>query len=83
MNEELKENEKFLELFIFKKDKCVGKSKISVKPTTHYYDKDCNGYEYYKYSCPICDNLGCNHQVTKGELNCPICGINFEWGLSK
>lgn len=36
-------------------------------------------YEYYKYSCPICDSLGCNHQVPKGQKNCLICGINLEW----
>ena len=77
-----KENEEFKKLFIFQKGKCVGKSKISVRPTAHYYGKDWNGYEYYKYSCPICDNSDCNHQVAKGELNCPICGINLEWEVT-
>ena len=77
-----KENEEFKKLFIFQKGKCVGKSKISVRPTVHYYGKDWNGYEYYKYSCPICDNSDCNHQVAKGELNCPICGINLEWEVT-
>ena len=60
--------------FVFHKEKHVHNSKISVKPTTTFYEKD-----YCKYSCPICDNVGCNHQVTEGEPNCPICGINLEW----
>ena len=61
--------------FVFHKGKLVHNSKISVKPVTHYYEEN----DYRKYTCPICDNVGCNHQVTKGEHNCPICGINLEW----
>ena len=61
--------------FVFHKGKLVHQSKISVKPVTHYYEEN----DYRKYTCPICDNVGCNHQVTEGEPNCPICGINLEW----
>lgn len=63
------------ELFIFTKGKLLHQSKISVKPVIHYYEED----DYKKYTCPICDNVGCNHQISEGEPNCPICGINFEW----
>ena len=61
--------------FVFHKGKHVHLCKISVKPVTHYYEEN----DYRKYTCPICDNVGCNHQITEGEPNCPICGINLEW----
>ena len=76
---EKKENKELKKLFIFKNGNCVYKNRISVKPITHHYGKDECGCEYYKYSCPICDIVGCNHQITEGEHNCPICGINLDW----
>lgn len=84
LEKEKKENKEFKKLFIFKKGEYVCTSKISVKPIAHYYGKDeWNGYEYYKYSCPICDSLGCKHQVPKGQKNCLICRINLEWELAE
>ena len=70
------EKKEFEKLFIFRKGNLLHQSKISVKPVIHYYEAD--GYK--KYTCPICDNVGCNHKISEGEPNCPICGINFEWG---
>ena len=63
------------ELFNFTKGKLLHQNKIGVKPIIHYYEEN----DYRKYTCPICDNVGCNHQVTECEPNCPICGINLEW----
>lgn len=34
---------------------------------------------YYKYTCPICDMLGNKHQVSKGDKNCCLCGVNLLW----
>lgn len=52
------------------------RTKICVKPTIHTENDD-----YHKYSCPICDNLECNHPILEGQPNCNLCGINFDWRI--
>lgn len=34
---------------------------------------------YIKYNCPICSMLGNRHQITRGDKQCPLCGINLKW----
>lgn len=58
----------------------VDETNISyVKPIKRDYS-DKYHLNYYKYTCPICDNMfGNKHQVIKGDMNCVMCGINLLW----
>lgn len=49
-----------------------------VYPVEHHYEEP--GEEpYVKYSCPVCEAIGNLHQVTPGEKNCSLCGVNLDW----
>lgn len=49
-----------------------------INPSKHHYEEP--GEEpYIKYSCPVCEAVGNLHQVTPGEVNCPLCGVNLSW----
>lgn len=56
--------------------------KTYVKPTVHDYS-DKYHPNYFKYSCPVCDSLGNEHQVIKYEKNCPLCNVNLYWAESE
>ena len=58
------------------------KRKTYVKPIVHNYSDEYH-LNYFKYSCPVCDNLGNPHQVIKGEKNCPLCNVNLYWSESE
>lgn len=47
-----------------------------VKPLAYHYMP--NG-SYIKYTCPVCEALGNEHQVHRGEENCPLCNVNLIW----
>ncbi len=49
-----------------------------MRPIRHDYS-DVENPNYYKYSCPVCDMLGNNHQVSKEDTNCPLCNVNLLW----
>ena len=49
---------------------------VKVKPITHDY-----GEGYYKYSCPICEQLGLRFSFGKGTPKCPCCGIKLGWKI--
>ena len=49
-----------------------------INPTEHHYE-DSGEVPYIKYGCPVCESLGNIHQVTHGDKNCPLCGVNLSW----
>lgn len=49
-----------------------------VNPIEHHYEEP-GEKPYIKYSCPVCAAVGNLHQVTPGEENCPLCGVNLSW----
>lgn len=51
-----------------------------INPVEHHYEEP-GEKPYIKYGCPVCEALGNLHQVTPGEENCPLCGVNFNWKI--
>lgn len=49
-----------------------------IKPAERHYEEP-GEKPYIKYSCPVCETVGNLHQVTPGEGNCPLCGVNLSW----
>lgn len=49
-----------------------------IKPAEHHYEEP-GEKPYIKYSCPVCEAFGNLHQLTPGEKNCPLCGVNLSW----
>jgi DNA-directed RNA polymerase subunit RPC12/RpoP len=47
-----------------------------VKPLIIYYSLS---PRYVKYKCPVCSALNNNHQLSKGDSNCPLCNVNLTW----
>ena len=57
----------------------VNKRVLRIRPIERHYEDD--GEEpIIGYGCPICESLGTKHSFHKGMYNCPLCGINLEWG---
>lgn len=61
-----------------------------VTPSKHCYERRAFLYpikheytnEYgtvYKYTCPVCTELGNENQVYLGQTNCLLCSVNLMW----
>lgn len=37
------------------------------------------GEDSCKWICPVCSQLNNPHQLTKGDVNCPLCNVNLCW----
>jgi len=51
---------------------------VKVVPVARHYEDE-GEPEYIKYTCPVCDSIGCKHQVLPYEDNCSICKVNLDW----
>lgn len=60
------------------KAECAYQRIIYINPVEHHYE-DPGEKPYIKYGCPVCEAVGNLHQVTPGEENCPLCGVNLSW----
>lgn len=49
-----------------------------VYPTVHHYEEP-GETPYIKYGCPICETVGNQHRIAKGETTCPLCNANLSW----